>query len=216
MRPEWLRDPVLDARGVTHGFGLRTSPEPALRRPRQVHGVRVVWTRAQGELGDADAVFTRERGLRVGVITADCVPILLAAGNTVGAVHAGWRGLAAGVIENALAELAQAEPGAAISAAVGPCIGGCCYEVDAPVLSPLRARYGALLDAALTAARPGHARLALGVLAQLALARAGIAPAAIGPAARHCTRCDAARFHSYRRDGAAAGRLAHWIEAPLA
>ena len=216
MHPEWLRDLVLDARGVTHGFGLRTSPEPELRRPRQVHGVRVVWARAQGELGDADAVFTRERGLRVGVITADCVPILLAAGGAVGAVHAGWRGLAAGVIENALAELERAEPGAAISAAVGPCIGGCCYEVDAPVLSPLRARYGALLDAALAPARPGHARLALGVLAQLALARAGIAPAAIGVAARLCTRCDAARFHSYRRDGAAAGRLAHWIALALA
>ena len=216
MHPEWLRDPVLDARGVAHGFGLRTSPEIELRRPRQVHGVRVVWARAQGELGDADAVLTRERGVRVGVITADCVPILLAAGSAVGAVHAGWRGLAAGVIEHALAELERAEPGAAISAAIGPCIGGCCYEVDAPVLAKLRARYGALLDAALTPARPGHARLALGALAQFALARAGIAPAAIGAAARLCTRCDAARFHSYRRDGAAAGRLAHWIALPLA
>jgi copper oxidase (laccase) domain-containing protein len=127
-------------------------------------------------------------------------------------VHAGWRGFAAGVIESALAELARAAPGAAIGAAIGPSIGGCCYEVDAPVLEPLRARCGALLDSALAPARPGHARLDLGLLAQLALARAGVAPHAIGVAARLCTRCDAERFHSHRRDGAAAGRLVHWIE----
>jgi hypothetical protein len=210
---DFLRDPVLAARGLAHGFGLRTSREPTLRRPRQVHGARVVWASAANELGDADAVLTRERGLRVGVFTADCVPILVAADDLVGALHAGWRGLAAGVIENALAELSRAAPGAEIAAAIGPCIGGCCYEVDAPVLLPLRARYGALVELALAPSRPAHARLDLGLLAQLALARAGVAPAAIGTSARLCTRCDAARFHSFRRDGAAAGRLAHWIEA---
>jgi hypothetical protein len=209
----FLTDTVLAGRGLVHGCGLRTSPEPALRRPRQVHGARVVWASATNELGDADAVLTRERGVRVGVFTADCVPILVAAGDVVGAVHAGWRGFAAGVIENALAELSSAAPGAQIAAAIGPCIGGCCYEVDAPVLEPLRARHGALVELALAASRPAHARLDLGLLAQLALARAGVAPAAIGTSARLCTRCDAARFHSFRRDGAAAGRLAHWIEA---
>jgi hypothetical protein len=209
----FLRDSVLAAGGLTHGFGMRTSLEPALRRPRQVHGARVVWASAANELGDADAVLTRERGVRVGVFTADCVPILVAAGDVVGAVHAGWRGFAAGVIESALAELSSAVPGAQIAAAIGPCIGGCCYEVDAPVLEPLRARYGALVELALAPSRPAHARLDLGALAQLALARAGVAPAAIGTSARLCTRCDEARFHSFRRDGAAAGRLAHWIEA---
>ncbi len=208
----FLRDPVLAARGFAHGFGLRTSAELALRRPRQVHGARVVWASAANELGDADAVLARERGVRVGVITADCVPILIAAKGVVGAVHAGWRGFAAGVIESALGELARFAPGAEIIAAIGPCIGGCCYEVDEPVLSPLRARYGALLECALAPTRPEHARLDLGLLAQLALARAGVAPSAIGAAARACTHCDAARFHSFRRDGAAAGRLAHWIE----
>ncbi len=214
--PGFLCDGVLQARGVAHGFGLRTSPERALRRPRQVLGARVVWASAEGDLGEAVAVLTRERGVRVGVITADCVPILLAAGDLAGAVHAGWRGLAAGVVENALAACARAAPGAEISAAIGPCIGGCCYEVDAPVLEPLRVRYGALLDAAITPTRPGHARLDLGALVGFALARAGLAQSAIGVAARTCTRCDATRFHSFRRDGAAAGRLAHWIEAPLA
>ncbi len=208
----FLRDPVLAARGVVHGFGLRTSAAPALCRPRQVHGARVVWASAASELGDADAVLTREPGLRVGILTADCVPILIAASGVAGAVHAGWRGFAAGVIENALGELARCAPGAEIAAAIGPCIGGCCYEVDAPVLNPLRARYGALLDCALVPTRPEHARLDLGVLAQLALAASGVSPRAIGSAARLCTHCDAARFHSYRRDGGGAGRLAHWIE----
>ncbi len=211
---DFLRDAVLTKRGLAHGFGLRTSPELALRRPRQVHGARVVWAEAANELGDADAVLARAGSVRVGVVTADCVPILVAAGRVVGAVHAGWRGFAAGVIEDTLRELASAAPGEEPAAAIGPCIGGCCYEVDAPVLTPLRARYGALVDAATTPSRPGHARLDLGALAQLALARAGLAPAAIGSAARLCTRCDAARFHSFRRDGAAAGRLTHWIEAP--
>lgn len=210
----FLRDPALDARGVRHGFGLRTSLELPLRKPRQVHGARVVWASVSNELGEADAVLTRERAVRVGVFSADCVPILIAASGAVGAVHAGWRGCAAGVIENALDELARAAPGAEIVAAIGPCIGACCYEVDAPVLAPLRARYGSLLDCAITPTRPEHAHLDLGLLAQFALARAGVAPAAIGTAARVCTRCDAARFHSHRRDAAAAGRLAHWIEAP--
>jgi YfiH family protein len=212
LAASFLRDPVLARRGIAHGFGMRTSLEPPWRRPRQVHGARVVWAERANELGDADAVLTRERGVRVGIATADCVPILLAAGDCAGAVHAGWRGFAAGVIENALAELAHAARGAEIRAAIGPCIGGCCYEVDAPVIDPLRARYGKLVDATLTPTRPGHARIDLGLLAQLALARAGLAPRAIGSAARECTRCDAARFHSFRRDGASAGRLAHWIE----
>jgi hypothetical protein len=211
LASSFLQDALLTARGIAHGFGTRASVEPLSRRPRQVHGARVVWASAANELGDADAVLAREPGLRVGVATADCVPVLLVAGDAVGAVHAGWRGLAAGVIENALRELANAAPGEAIAAAIGPCIGGCCYEVDAPVLGPLRERYGALLDCALAPARPGHARLDLGVLAQLALARAGVPPAAIGTGARLCTHCDATRFHSFRRDGAAAGRLVHWI-----
>jgi hypothetical protein len=210
----FLHDPVLAARGLAHGFGTRDCAEPALRRPRQVHGARAVWAAGDAALGDADAVLCAEPGTRIGVLTADCVPILLAAGDAVAAVHAGWRGLAAGVVENALAALGAHAAGARVAAAIGPCIGGCCYEVDAPVLAPLRARYGAALDAACVPTRAGHARLDLGALVEAALLRAGVAPVALGTAARSCTRCDAQRFHSFRRDGAAAGRLAHWIEAP--
>jgi copper oxidase (laccase) domain-containing protein len=141
------------------------------------------------------------------------VPILLAApgARVVAAVHAGWRGLAAGVVEAALCELAAA--GArpeALVAAVGPHIGACCYEVDEPVLGPLRARFGGRLDAATRATRPGHARLDLGALVREDLLRA-LAPEAVGAFPGACTRCDAERFESHRRDGARAGRMVHWV-----
>lgn len=211
----WLEHPLLAAAGVRHGFGLRTSPTlPGVRRPVQVHGATVVRADVAGELGEADAALSTRPGVAVGVVTADCVPVLVAAGGAVAAVHAGWRGLAGGVIPRALEALREAAPGAEAVAAVGPCIGACCYEVDAPVLDALRLRFGAALDGALRPARPGHALLDLTALALAALVAAGLAPARVGALAGACTRCDAARFHSFRRDGASAGRLLSWIEAP--
>jgi hypothetical protein len=213
----WLEHPLLATAGVRHGFGLRTSPALAgVRRPRQVHGATVVRADAGDALGEADAALATRPGVAVGVVTADCVPLLVAAGPAVAAVHAGWRGLAAGVIPRALDALAEAAPGAEPVAAVGPCIGACCYEVDAPVLDALRLRFGAALEAALRPARPGHALLDLAALAREALLAAGLAPARVGRLEATCTRCDAARFHSFRRDGASAGRLLSWIEAPSA
>jgi purine-nucleoside/S-methyl-5'-thioadenosine phosphorylase / adenosine deaminase len=165
----------------------------------------------EGVLGEADAALATRPGVAVGVVTADCVPVLVAAGGAVAAVHAGWRGLAGGVIPRALEALAELAPGRAIVAAVGPCIGPCCYEVDEPVLDAMRRRFGSALDDALAPTRPGHARLDLPALAHEALRAAG---AEVGVMAGACTRCDAARFHSFRRDGASAGRLLSWIEAP--
>jgi YfiH family protein len=208
----WLEHPLLAAAGVRHGFGLRTSPaRDDVRRPVQVHGAAVAHADAEGALGEADAVLATRPGVAVGVVTADCVPVLVSAGGAVAAVHAGWRGLAGGVIPRALEALAKSAPTRELVAAVGPCIGPCCYEVDEPVLDALRRRFGAALDGALTPTRPGHARLDLPALAREAL-RAGGATAGVVTGA--CTRCDAVRFHSYRRDGAAAGRLLSWIEAP--
>ena len=211
----WLEHPLLAAAGVRHGFGLRTSPALAgVRRPVQVHGAAVVRADSAAPLGEADAALATRPGVAVGVVTADCVPVLVAAGGAVAAVHAGWRGLARGVIPSALEALSDAAPGAEAVAAVGPCIGACCYEVDAPVLDALGRRFGAALAGALRATRPDHALLDLPALAREALLAAGLAPARIGAVAGACTRCDAARFHSFRRDGAAAGRLLSWIEAP--
>jgi YfiH family protein len=217
-----LRDRALAKRGIAHGFGVRGAPAPAgLLRPRQVHGATVVAAELCGPPGpapEADAVVASAPGLSVGVVTADCVPILLVAadGAAVAAVHAGWRGLARGVIAAgvaAVARAARAEPRDVV-AAIGPHIGRCCYEVDAPVLDALVHALGAEVEASWCAVREGHALLDLGHAARVALARAGVPEAAIGDDAARCTACDRERFHSYRRDGPQAGRLVHFVEVP--
>jgi purine-nucleoside/S-methyl-5'-thioadenosine phosphorylase / adenosine deaminase len=211
----FLEHALLTSRGARHGFGLRGAPEPpGTLRARQVHGSVVARARGDGSpLGEADAVVCALPDVPVAVVTADCVPILLAGrdARVVAAVHAGWRGLAAGVIEAALDALARAGAGPGeLAAAVGPHIGPCCYEVDEPVLERLGARFGSALAAAATPTRPGHARVDLGALARIALLRS-LSPGAVGGFRAACTRCDAARFESHRRDGARSGRMVHWI-----
>jgi hypothetical protein len=211
----FLEHELLAARAARHGFGLRGAAEPAgVRRPRQVHGRAVARLRAGDEpLGEADAVVCDAPGARVAVVTADCVPILLASpgARAVAAVHAGWRGLAAGVIEAAVGALEElGVRGAELVAAVGPHVGVCCYEVDAPVLDALRRRFGAALAEAARPTRPSHARVDLGALARAELLR-WLPPEAVGGFAGACTRCDAERFESHRRDGPRAGRMLHWI-----
>jgi hypothetical protein len=152
----------------------------------------------------------------VGVFTADCVPVLLATagGETVAAVHAGWRGLARGVVAAAVAALADvaADPSETV-AVVGPHVRPCCYEIDAPVVDALGERLRDALPAALREVRPGRWRLDLGELARFELERAGLARRRLAAIAGACTACDAARFHSYRREGPSAGRLVHFVAA---
>lgn len=217
----WIRHPLLERSGVAHGFGTRSAQAPAgLLRPRQVHGTRVVVVARDAgppaDPGEADAVVSARAALPIGVVTADCLPILVAApGGAVAAVHAGWRGLAAGVIGEALAALAELSPEgvAGATAVIGPRVGPGCYEVDAPVVDALARRFADALDAAVAATRPGHWRLDLAALARVDLARAGLAAERIAALAGACTACDAERFHSYRRDGPGSGRLFHWIAA---
>jgi hypothetical protein len=109
-------------------------------------------------------------------------------------------------------EQAGATP-ARLRAVIGPHIGPCCYEVDEPVVSALGARFGAAAGAALRLARPGHALLDLGLLVREECLRAGLSPQAVASVEDACTRCDEARFHSFRRDGARAGRLLHFLAA---
>jgi YfiH family protein len=217
----WLVEPRLAASAPCHGFGLRGTPEPpGLARPRQVHGAAVARAAdclGGGERPAADVVVTTRPGVAVGVLTADCVPLLLAseAGDAVAAVHAGWRGLAAGVVAagvEALATAAAVGP-ERLLAAVGPHIGPCCYEVDDAVLDALAERHGQAVGHAVRPARAGHAMLDLGVLVAVALVRAGVPRQAVGRAAAACTCCDPRRFHSFRRDGARAGRLVHFVTA---
>ena len=214
----WLRHPLLDAIDFEHGFGTRTAAAPAgLVRARQVHGRDVAHVTRAGDtlVGDADALVCDQPGVAIGVVTADCLPVLIAApSGAVAAAHAGWRGLAAGVLAEAVAALRAIAPDADRAVAViGPHVAAPCYEVDEPVVRALAARFGAAVDAALRATRPGHFEVDLGQLARLDLERAGLARVRIAAIADACTACDPERFHSYRRDGPGAGRLFHFVTA---
>lgn len=177
---------------------------------RQVHGTRVrrfAAGAADGEM-DADAAVTSEPDVVLAVLSADCLPILLCAadGSEVAAVHAGWRGLAAGVIERSVQAM-RAEPGRLL-AWIGPAAGPLRYEVGDEVRRAFVEASGTA-GAAFRAARPGHWLCDLFALARDRLAAAGVGQVFGG---QHCTISDPARFFSHRRDGRS-GRLATlvWI-----
>jgi polyphenol oxidase len=181
----------------------------------QVHGARVArLTHANAAPCEADAAITTEPGLACTMMVADCLPVLFAAAEArgVGAAHAGWRGLAAGVLEatvHALCEAAACEP-KEISAWLGPCIGPRQFEVGADVLDA----FGTAAARRFTAHRKadGSPRwLAdLPALARDRLDAAGVTQISGGT---WCTVEDASRFFSFRRDRIT-GRMAAavWID----
>ena len=174
---------------------------------RQVHGTAVRdLDRRTTVVREADAALARQVGQVCVVMTADCLPVLLCAddGSVVGAVHAGWRGLLAGVIEAAIREMAA--PGRHILAWLGPAIGPTAFEVGDEV----RAAFVAADAAAAPCFHPspgGRWLADLYRLARLRLAGSGVLNVAGGD---ECTLRDAARFYSYRRDGVT-GRMATLI-----
>ena len=180
----------------------------------QVHGadVRSIDGDTPGAL-DAnkercDALITDAQHILAGVQTADCVPILLgdARRGTCAAVHAGWRGTAAGVVTAALARM-RAEHGtraADVRACIGPAANVCCYEVGSDVIETFRARF-AYADELLVATSKGHARIDLQRANRRQLAEAGVSPARIHTAPL-CTVCREDLFFSYRRDKKLHGR----------
>lgn len=174
---------------------------------RQVHGTRVAAAERAGVAPEADAAVAREPGRVLAVLTADCLPVLLAArdANVVAIAHAGWRGLAAGVVEAALG--AMQVPAAGVAAWLGPAIGPRHYVVGADVAAAFADAPGH--SGALTSAGPGRWHCDLAALARARLAAAGVAD--IGGCGL-CTYEEAGRFYSYRRDGET-GRFASllWI-----
>lgn len=182
---------------------------------RQVHGTQVVRA-GRADVGrpapQADAVWTDEPGVALAVQVADCLPVLFAApgGRAVAAAHAGWRGLAGGVLDAALQALCEGAGCAPDEVRVwlGPCIGPAAFEVGAEVLQAF-GQAPAAPDPARFAHRPrpdGSERW-LANLPQLARDRLAAAGAGRVSGGAWCTVADASRFFSYRRDGVT-GRLA--------
>lgn len=161
----------------------------------QVHGPVVRVAAAPDHLGEADGLITQSQRLSLSVATADCLPIALAGDRTMALVHAGWRGIVSGVIPAAIAAMHELGD-APRTAAIGPHIGPCCYEVGDEVIDGLGGY------AASTRWGTQSANLAAAAVAQIALertegARAPDADVEVSPI---CTMDDR-RFHSFRRDG---------------
>ncbi len=184
---------------VEHGFGTRADGawvgESGHAWLRQIHSAEILYPKAGGLAGDGDALVTTAPELWISVKTADCFPILLVdpTAHVAAAVHAGWRGSAARIAAQTL--LRMQELGAQLSdirAAIGPGIGGCCYEVGPEVA----ASFG----------REGRTLLDLASINERQLIDGGLDLEQIWQA-KSCTRCDPELFHSFRRDGEAAGRL---------
>lgn len=182
-------------------------------RMRQVHGARAVAVAAaDDEVGEADALVTAAPGLALTVLTADCVPLLAVAPRrrAVMAVHAGWRGSLAGVAVAALtaANAAFGTTPAEWRIALGPAIGGCCYEVEAALGARFPDRWGAMPDAWQPAGT--HGQLDLRRANAAILAAAGVPPdqiTVVGP----CTACARDQYFSHRAAAGRAGRQASII-----
>jgi hypothetical protein len=186
---------------LVHGFGTRLAHVPALfgnlATLRQVHSATCVWAAGRaGVLGEGDALLENTPGSVIAVRTADCLPILLVdeRHRAVAVVHAGWRGTVAGIAQRAVEAMRRqfGSLAADLHAALGPCIGKCCYEVGPEVA----AQFG----------QQGRAHVDLAEANRQRIVDAGVTPEHIY-ASNLCTMCRPEEFHSFRRDKEAAGRL---------
>jgi YfiH family protein len=190
---------------LIHGFGTRRTDIPAqfgqLATLKQIHSASCIAADGRcGILGEGDALLENAPGAVIAVKTADCIPILLAdeRRRAVAAVHAGWRGTAAQIAIGAIQAMRErfgTEP-ADLHAAIGPGIGKCCYEVGPEV----SAQFGG----------QGSIRLDLPAINRAQLIEAGVTAERIY-ASNLCTMCHVEEFESFRRDGAAAGRLYSFV-----
>ncbi len=190
---------------LVHGFGTRLADIPErfgqLATLKQIHSATCVAAGGrQGQLGQGDALLEDTPGSVIAVKTADCVPILLIDDRrrAVAAVHAGWRGTVARIVPNAIEEMGARFGTAAadLHAAIGPGIGKCCFEVG-PEVAAMFGEQGRV-----------HIDLQQAILQQLT--ESGVAAGRVY-ASTWCTRCGSEEFHSFRRDGEAAGRLHSFV-----
>ncbi|PWB79369.1 MAG: peptidoglycan editing factor PgeF [Candidatus Methylomirabilota bacterium] len=203
--------------GLKQAFGL---PRMMIITAKQVHGNTIlrVSRPADKQAGAGDGLMTDASDLCVGVMSADCVPVLFVepVRRIAAAVHAGWRGTAAGIAHRAVASMREAygiDP-AALHVAMGPSIGPCCYEVGPEVEAQIAANWRAELTGAWT---PDGAkgRLDLRALNEAQLLGAGIPGShirKIGP----CTACNTDTYFSYRKEGRTGHQLSFigWRSSP--
>lgn len=175
---------------------------------RQVHGDQVLVIKSPERTQQPaayDALITNQAGVILTVRSADCTPILLwdKQKKAAGAVHAGWRGSLLGITKKTVEKMRRefgSSPGDLI-AGIGPTAGPCCYEVDAPVLKPLREKFG-YWEEVVRGMAYGRGKLDLAELNRRQLLEAGLPPGQIQSAGA-CTICHDEKFLSFRRDGTA-------------
>jgi YfiH family protein len=203
-RTNIYRSKLLDQLGwLDHGFGTRDSEDwpngLPLARLKQIHSNRVVEACEPGWLGEGDALITGKPGLWLSVRTADCYPVILAdrEHRAVAVVHAGWRGAAGEIVLRAFGAMRERFGSCPENtvAAIGPGIGGCCYEVGAEVAEQLEKW------APVSRRKVDLSRVLVAQLESVGVLRSGI------EVAGRCTYCDDAEFHSYRRERDLAGRM---------
>lgn len=212
-----MRSGLLDSiPGIDHGFGDRLEPLPVFLseewesvRPRwkQVHGSSVAEVRSpRQECGEVDALFTRDSRSPIAVVTADCVPILLARrdGKAVAAVHAGWRGTRARVVQSLWESLSDGtgeDPNHWV-ACIGPSARTCCYEVSPELIEDFKAGFPELSAKEIS---PRERMLDLVAINLAQLRQIGIQEIDVLDQCTICTRSaggEGLRYFSYRRDGA--------------
>jgi len=187
--------------GLVHGFGLRDSIWPeGVRLIKQIHSDLVRDAASVGPGDEGDALVSFRAGISIGVKTADCVPILLVdpATGAIASVHAGWRGTAQKILPKVIRVLAarRAVRPENLRVAIGPAIGGCCYEVGPEVAH----RFGMEVS--------GVVHIDLAQLNRRQLIDAGVENIWVSG---ECTYCSAKRFYSYRREKENAGRMVSFI-----
>ncbi len=208
--------------GVWHYFGTRR--QSAVRAVEdgsliaigvtQAHGTDVLVVDRPVQAGATfsgawDALVTDQVGVLVTVRTADCVPILLhdVRLGVVAAIHAGWRGAVAGILPSTLAVMQHrfgSRPDT-VRMAIGPSAGACCYEIDEPVLGPLRKRFADWRQV-ITPVGPDTARLDLRRLMRRHAVELGVLEERVHVAGV-CTICHPELFYSYRREGRVSGTM---------
>jgi polyphenol oxidase len=210
------------------------TPEMPLVTVRQVHGASVVDLEGAGEDGDVlsaepamlmtaegrarlegDGLVTRTPGLWVGVITADCTPVLLVdvRQRAVGAFHAGWRGTVAGIVREGVSAMVKGYGSRLedLRAAIGPCIAACCFEVGGEVVEQFRTAFGPHAAGLILGQEAGGATVNLQAANRAWLTESGV-PAAHIVTVEGCTACardedGRRRFFSHRAERGVTGRM---------